>query len=156
MLQGILYNLKQYGFNASVFHFANNADKLSSICRIPNSYMKDPEKYKELQQKLAKTNITFKQSSIVDIPTNFTNKYDLIYLSNVMEYYTEFFSGNKKQALDLLKKIYSENLNINGEILLIDLIERFISVLTEDNFLKEHRYIIGRDTTYGYTLKKEK
>ena len=28
--------------------------------------------------------------------------------------------------------------------------------VTEDNFLKEHRYIIGRDTTYGYTLKKEK
>ncbi len=154
--QELFYNLKQHGFNPSVFHFANRADRLSSICRIPNSYMKDIEKYNELQQKLAKANITFKQSSIVDVPNNFNKKYDLIYLSNVMEYYTEFFCGNKKKALDILKKIYNENLNINGEILLIDLVDRFMSVMLEDKFLREHKYIMGRESTMGYTLKKEK
>ena len=82
--QEIFYILKQYGFDASVFHFARGVDILSSECRIPNSFMREKEKYKQLQQNLAISKITFKQSSIVDIPNNFNKQYNIVLDNSVI------------------------------------------------------------------------
>ena len=156
--QELIWTLKQYGFDASVFHFATDPLKQNREYKLFNQYMINKEQYKILQQNILKSKITFKQSSVVDIPQNFS-KYDLIYLSNIMEYYQMFYGQYIKKSLEakkLLTNIYKKNLNKNGEILMTDLMNNFLSILLEHESLKESRLSICSSRVKAYTLKKEK
>ncbi len=107
--------LKEYGYEASVFHFA--LDVKQKDFNKP-SFLKNENNYKTLQNKLPSTSINFWQSDIVELPIKFP-AYDLIYLSNIIDYFEQEF------AKILLTNIYDNNLYKNGQIIFTDLCSYF-------------------------------
>lgn len=51
-----------------------------------NTYLKDADSYNEFKRNLTKSHITFKGLDVADIPTKIKGKYDLILLSNTLDY----------------------------------------------------------------------
>ena len=107
--------LKDYGYQASVFHFALNIKQKEFN---KPSFLKNEDNYIILQNKLKSTIINFQQANIIDLPINFS-KYDLIYLSNILDYREQEF------AKILLTDIYNNNLHRNGQIIFTDLCSYF-------------------------------
>ena len=156
--QELFHNLKELGFDAGIFHFAMGVDLIAKNTAVPNTFMEEKEKYKELQQKLTKANLTFKHSAITDVPTNFPNQYDLICLSNIMDHYYNWVGNfqDSYKARNLLKKIYDNNLKPNGIILQSDLIGTFFPELKEDCRFKIKKLKLTYNPTDAYIIKKEK
>lgn len=68
------------------------------------SYLQDPNKYYELRKKLPKK-ISFTNCDIRDISTNFTEKYDVILLSNIADY---VYGSNFHEYSKLLPFFYRD------------------------------------------------
>ena len=107
--------LKEYGYEASVFHFALNIKQKDFN---KPSFLKSEDNYKILQSKLQSATINFQQANIIELPIKFS-KYDLIYLSNILDYREQEF------AKILLTDIYNNNLYKNGQIIFTDLCSYF-------------------------------
>lgn len=153
----LIDRLKDEGFNVSVFHFVIDYLYLSKSYYARNPYMVDKEKYKELQRKLLKAKITFEQAEIKELHRKFGH-FDLIYLSNIFEYYKDIFEKSERpneEAIKLLKTIYDEMLNDNGEIILTDLMGRFYPEFTKEKEFEENHQIVKHITDWGYILKKK-
>jgi len=56
-----------------------------------NNYLSDEEHYEHLRKKLGNANITFRCVNAKDLSTEFTNKYDFILLSNILDYIFEYW-----------------------------------------------------------------
>ncbi|MBQ9834443.1 MAG: class I SAM-dependent methyltransferase [Bacilli bacterium] len=156
--QELIASLKGEGFNVSVFHFVIDYLYLTKFHYSRNPYMADKEKYKELQQKLLKAKITFQQADIKELPKKF-QQYDLIYLSNILEYHEDIFEKSglpPEEAIKLLKKIYNKMLNNNGEIILTDLMDWFYPSFAAEKLFKENHELIVDGSDRGYILKKKK
>ncbi|MBQ9834437.1 MAG: hypothetical protein IJO33_04530 [Bacilli bacterium] len=151
-----LYAAKEKGFEASIFHLSCEADLIDRQNTKNNLYMKDESEYINLQRRLKEVNISYKYCSIMDVPTTFT-KYDLIYLSNIMDYYRSFYGNNNRpmdDARNLIKAIYTQNLNPNGEIILTEMQRKF----SPNEFLKEmiNHPIINNCLFTAYGIKKKR
>ena len=156
--QELIASLKGEGFNVSVFHFVIDYLYLTKFHYSRNPYMADKEKYKELQQKLLKAKITFQQADIKELPKKF-QQYDLIYLSNILEYHEDIFEKSgfpPEEAIKLLKKIYNKMLNNYGEIILTDLMNWFYPEFCGEKLFKENHELIIDGSDRGYILKKKK
>lgn len=94
----------------------NNDEKNRHILEKTLSYL-EPKKYNYLQQHLNELSFSFIQSDIRELSSKLTDKYDFIYLSNIINYTDVLFGNNslekyKKIVLDL-----SKHLNPNGKII---------------------------------------
>lgn len=154
--QEFLYALKHKGFEASVFHLAKEAEYIDKGNIKNNLYMIDKSEFYNLQRKLKEANISYNTCSVMDVPQTFDN-YDLVYLSNIMDYYRSFY-GNyrnpKDKARGLIKDIYDKNLNKNGEIILTELMHTFYTIYFLEDMSVE--CIIDSGPFAAYGIKKNK
>lgn len=114
--QEVNYNLKQLGINASVFDFVKGNSMRDVLFNNRCNYLKTNENYIQLQNNLRETSISFDYNDI-------KSKYDLIYLSNIRDYFRSMYYTSSESialssSLELLQEIYDKNLNKPGEILL--------------------------------------
>lgn len=72
-----------------------------------NNYLLSESDYNILRANLAKANISFKYSDAYDLDKNFNSQYNVIILSNILDYFTDHFG--KKWQYDKLKE-YEEKL----------------------------------------------
>lgn len=75
-------------------------------------YLNEME-FQKAKTKLNNNNISFKNIDLLDVNTDFNNKYDFINCSNIAFYITD-----KNELINLFKDIIDNNLNENGAILL--------------------------------------
>lgn len=59
-----------------------------------NTYLKDEESYNRLKQNLVNANITFKNADAVSLHKEFNGEYDLILLSNILNYFSQYWGSN--------------------------------------------------------------
>ena len=64
---------------------ANNIFSLNSL-KNRNQYLFSKEDYELLRSNLLKSTITFKLANAIDLKNSFNDKYDLIFLSNILNY----------------------------------------------------------------------
>jgi len=77
---------KEYGTNLNLFGMLSVAtDKFNTIY---NNYLVDETHYEMLKKHLSNANITFSNVNAVNLSNYFTKKYDLILLSNVLDYFS--------------------------------------------------------------------
>lgn len=131
--QELLYCLKQQGVKASVFDFSKGSGILEALLNNCCNYLKCPENYANLQQRLKTSNITFNYCDITQIPLE-CGQYDLIFLSNIFDYYRDIFrypymQESRNKALEFFQSIYDKNLNKPGEIILTFFEHTFITEL---------------------------
>ena len=79
--------------------------------------------------------ITFQQANITELPTKF-KKYNLVYLSNILDYYIQFFKTDTMgeslvKTYNLVNDIYNENLEDDGEIMRTNLSGAYIDFFDE-------------------------
>lgn len=114
------YVIKNLGYKASAFDLS--IDDIRDDYYIKNNYLINERVYKEFQQKLLNAKINFTHANVTDLPTKFS-QYNLIYLSNVMDYYkTVLYADIPPQeallkAVELTKEIYAKNVLNPGELM---------------------------------------
>lgn len=88
--------------------FVDHRDRHSSFYK--NKYV-----YNRLQSFLNKNdiNISFITAELQEFPSVLKNRYDIIYLSNIFDYYKGEKSG---LFIEVLNKLYKNNLEVNGNI----------------------------------------
>lgn len=77
------------------------------------NYLSSEEEYNRLRNNLIKANINFSFCNIIDAEPPFKNSYDLIYLSNILDY--AFNSWSDCWDYDKLKEFEKRMLNISNE-----------------------------------------
>lgn len=84
-----------------------------------NPYFNDVDEYNKVKENIGKANITFKRANANNLHNEFNKEYDLVLLSNILDYFGTVW-GNKWSEQELLK--YIENLKKitkdNGNIFL--------------------------------------
>lgn len=97
---------------------ANNVFDLNSL-KKRNQYLNSKEEYELLRSNLLKSTISFKLVNALNLKNNFSDKYDLIFLSNILNYF-RYIWGDDWNIDKLLKYINNLEflLNKNGEIIL--------------------------------------
>lgn len=150
------YVLEQEGFNPSIFDLSIQ-DAYKDICK--NNYAKNEKTYRNFQKLCRNVKITFNHASITQLPKDF-DKYDVVYLSNIMDYITAFYSEKEKtlySAEDLLQQIYDKNLNDSGQIIMTYLTGTFIpSMWRNKNYQNNFEEIIlNTATEHAYRLIKK-
>ncbi|MBQ9834440.1 MAG: hypothetical protein IJO33_04545 [Bacilli bacterium] len=154
--QQFKYALQQEGCNPSIFHLSIGSGE-KNITK--NIYAKDEETYKKFQKLLREAKITFTQSSITELPEKF-GLYDLVYLSNILDYPRDFY-GDKENplysALELLNRIYEQNLNCPGEILMTYLTGSFIPSLCKNKYYQNNfeEIILDSEREHAYKVLKK-
>lgn len=83
-----------------------------------NLYMKNKMCYEQTKKQLKTASVEFKCADIKTIPEKFGH-YDIIELSNILNYTSSVFSGRDKlkRKIELIENIYFKNLNPGGEML---------------------------------------
>lgn len=114
------YTLKEIGYEASVFDLSRYNIRDDDYGK--NNYLLNERVYKEFQEKLLNAKINFTHANVTDLPTKFS-QYNLVYLSNVMDYYkTVLYTDVSPQeallkAVELTKEIYAKNVLNPGELM---------------------------------------
>ena len=62
--------------------------KYHDIC---NNYLNNKENYDLLRSRLSKCNISFKGINAIDLPYGFNSRYDLILMSNILDYFAPYW-----------------------------------------------------------------
>lgn len=83
--------------------FSNDEYKKKVVKQI-NRYLK-PENYYKLRKEIDKTQVKFIKCNVVDLPNVLKEKYDIIFLSNIMQNLEVIY---KKDYLENLKKLVKE------------------------------------------------
>lgn len=133
--QELLYSAKDIKENPSIFDLVGGCNYIDNVIRDrKNNYLLDENEYKMLQENLKKAKITFRCCDIKEITKSF-GKYNIIYLSNILDYYKQIFRGQDslQKAYKLLGTIYKKNLKGSGEIFLTNLTGDFKTKLFLDN-----------------------
>ena len=154
--QELFYALIQEGYDPSIFHLSifTGPKNITS-----NNYAKDEETYKNFQKLVRDAKITFTRSSITELPEKF-GLYDLVYLSNILDYPRDFY-GDKENplysALELLNRIYEQNLKCPGEIIMTYLTGSFIPSLCKNQYYKNNfeEIILNTGREDAYRLLKK-
>ena len=154
------YALKQQGYDASIFDLAISSEP--GIWRHrTNNYLETETAFSSLQQKLINANIKFQCANIKDLPTKF-GTYDLIYLSNIFDYYDEILYPQYsceialKKAIELTKEIFAKNLKTSGEMLFSYFGDAFIYELFLEKIInvQENTYYAPAQFPHVKGLKK--
>lgn len=76
-----------------------------------NNYLIDEKEYNKLKNNLYRTNISYKCTNAINLDKEFTNKYDLILLSNILDYFNNYLGKNwdLKKYIDKLDKITNKD-----------------------------------------------
>ena len=124
-------------------------ENYSSFNTIYNNYLLNEENYQKLKDNLPSANITFKECNATDLASEFTEEYDIILLSNILDYFCEILGINwgyktLKSYEKKLSKISKQNAYIflhyifeyyeKGEIIFDSAITR--KDLTEESIIK--------------------
>ena len=154
--QQFKYALIQEGFDPSIFHLSIFSE-FKDITK--NNYAKDEETYKNFQKLVREAKITFTRSSITELPEKF-EKYDLVYLSNIMDYPRDFYFNKENPlyyAIELLNKIYDQNLNYSGEIIMTYLTGSFIPSICKNKYYHDNleEIILNTEREHAYRLIKK-
>ncbi|MBQ4584297.1 MAG: hypothetical protein IJA94_05375 [Bacilli bacterium] len=151
------YALKQNGFpNPSVFDLAKRMDYYRVKSSNVNPYLCSVDDYKNFQQQLSKAKITFQQCDIKELPTKLA-KYDLVLLSNIVEYYGKTNKPISEQLLEaqtVTQDIFNNNLNLGGEMVLFAFYQSFIGKVCRNlniNCAKDIFYLLEDKV---YSLKR--
>jgi len=108
-----------------------------------NSYLKDEESYNKFKKNLVNANITFKYANALNLHNEFNKKYDVILLSNILDYFDKVFGSD--WTYDKLLN-YEENLtkllNDEGVIFL-----HYVMAYLKDGERFRREIIINSDIT---------
>ncbi len=156
--QELFYRLKESGLSEepSVFNFAVDVGFNDLKLDKCNIYMNEQNNYKILQKQLLNAKISFKVSDVKDLPTTF-GKYDVIFLSNIFDYYYRLFpTKGYLKTCDLAEEIYKCNLEDNGEMIMTQLDTSFVTHLLGKYLLfnNERNYCNNELEVFGW--KKER
>lgn len=94
----------------------NDDEKSVYILEKTLSYL-DPKKYDYLQHHINELSFSFIQSDIRELPSKLTDKYDFIYLSNIINYADILFDNNPLEKYKKIVLELSKYLNPNGKII---------------------------------------
>lgn len=130
------YNLKVQKINytnLNLLHMLLIGINIKSNYLYFNNYLENEEQYNILRNNLAKANLTFKQANAYHLDQKFHKKYDFIILSNILDYFTNYFGNN----WDYMKlKEYEEKLSFltkeDGVVFL-----KYILLYATDNYTRE-------------------
>lgn len=134
--------------------FSNDINTRNSIEKSIN-YLSN-NNYYELKEKLKDMDIKFINSDIKNLPNKLTGMYDIIYLSNIMEYAEYIYNKEKPNSLEEYKKLVlklANNLNEYGRIIICYFFyttEFSKKVFTENGFSFKD---IGEPAILQYTKK---
>ncbi len=107
-------------------------------------YLKNEEEYNKLRCNLLLSNITFTNCNGLLLNDNFSNPYDLVYLSNIMDYFYPYHlkEFNINDALNYVTRI-SKLLNKDG-LLLID----YLFAYQLCDFTEEANLVLQQDVLF--------
>lgn len=112
-----------------------------------NTYLQDEESYNRLKQNLVNANIIFKCANAVELHEEFSGKYDFILLSNILDYFKNYWGPNWTYA-NLKKYICNlESISNSGGTI-------FLHYLF-DGFAAFDDTIFGNSVVYNKDLEDE-
>ena len=80
---------------------------------MSNNFLKDEESYNRLKSRLGKANINFKFSNVTDIASTFSgNTYDIMLLSNTLDYVKSWGVSEYKKYIESLGSISNVNTQV--------------------------------------------
>ncbi|MBQ9834441.1 MAG: DUF3419 family protein [Bacilli bacterium] len=156
------FRLKEQGYSSSIFDLSIVVKK--HICQQDiNSYLASEKDFLEFKQKLANTNINFYNANVKDLPEKF-GLYDLIYLSNVFDYYDdilypEYPNGMAlRKTIELIKQIFEMNLTKHGEMIFSHFDDFFVKQLFLEQIINSQKKTYYTSAYFPHVrgLKKEK
>lgn len=134
------------GYTELLFEMYHNTGNLKGKFNwLP--FLSDETEYEKCQEVLNngdyKINYIF--GELKDFPKKLNGKYDLILLSNILDYYDiniydRGYDDTPKHFLDVVKKLYQNNLNVDGQIQLTSnagVIDKFIKEDEMNKFVKK-------------------
>jgi len=84
-----------------------------------NNYLQDEESYNLLRNNLGKANINFKYANALNLNREFSSKYDVLLLSNILDYFYSFLGNNwEYYELQEYESRIEQLINNNGVIVL--------------------------------------
>lgn len=86
---------KESGTNLNLLRMLTLNNNITDITNY-NCYLLNEEQYELLRKRLMHANINFKQANAVCLSSNFAGKYDLILLSNILDYFSSHWGYNWK------------------------------------------------------------
>lgn len=135
---------------------------------MTNSYLLNERNYNKLKDCLAKVNITFKGCNCLNLYEEFNNKYDFIFLSNIVDYfYTNFGYYWNYNILNKEEKVLFNLLKDNGLVALNYIFNYFYctsgkykeyvinnSSIRKEDLIKEE--IITFQSVYGNNIVEDR
>jgi len=84
-----------------------------------NNYLKDEKSYNKLRNRLASANITFKNANANNLHNEFKGEYDIILLSNILDYFFKYWGNNWEYDKLLSYEKQLENICKNDAIIFL-------------------------------------
>lgn len=118
--QEFTHILKDNNLNPSVFEISEGFHSNIVKKHRCNNYMNNEENYKLLQKRLLETTITFQPLDLADVSKAIKQKYDYVFISNILDAFATHTTNNipnsLKVALKMFLDIYRHNVKRNGEL----------------------------------------
>ena len=126
--------------------FINIQDK-----KYLNNYLINESEYNKLKNNLCKTNISYKCTNAINLDKEFSNKYDLILLSNILDYFNNYLGKNWDlfEYIDKLDKITNKD-----AIIFVNYIHNYYSKHTTRNHDLIDGTGINKEDLNKYIIKK--
>lgn len=143
----------------------NNVNKLSLIyllfinikySTVLNNYLTNEEEYNKLKTKINNANIIFKHMDAKDLYNEFDKKYDIILLSNILDYFYKIYGYNWKiDELNTYVYKLEKILDING-IVFLNYVYNYYYKFTSRNYNLIRNTNININELDNYVVKKLK
>lgn len=109
---------KEQGTNLNLIQMLTLNNNLTDITNY-NNYLTNEEQYELLRKRLTQANINFKYANAANLSREFTGKYDLMLLSNILDYFAKLWSFNwGYEKLQAYEKDLESLMNRDGVIFL--------------------------------------
>lgn len=112
------YNLQKEKHRCIGFNLFQILLRFAKDPLLFNNYLKNEEEYNRLKQRISYANITFKQADAINLPEQFTDSYDIIMLSNIINHFKSTNPIKKEEGFNLYVDSLKNMLNENGIIFL--------------------------------------
>lgn len=128
-----------------------------------NAYLENESSFNKLKNNLLRASLSFQTLNITDAPKLFL-KYDIVELSNILNYYLKIFNLERDLSINekhkLIKLIYQNNLQVKGILffehinLICSTVQKAILKTRLDVFKDENCDYIKSDSGLSLILKK--
>ena len=172
--QSFWKGLIEYFYKMSIYHhkdlsimtFLSNDYFFHNAYQANNNYLHDDKNYEKLKKNLEKANITFKHANANNLHHEFKGQYDLINLSNILDYFALYWGEN--WSYDRLKEYENYLLQMtssNAYIILMYIFSHMKkdsralftnSTVTEDDLIRERIYTLNNDSMILRRVKGKK